>query len=128
MAKRILQIVETAYRATLEEQDDPVLWLAQSLRNGGADVHVLLKGNAVNYAVRGQDAAGLVFGDKPQTQPPRLDRDLGRLVEKGATVYLVEEDLAARGIQRGELLEGITQVSSTTLPTLFGTFEHVWHW
>ena len=128
MAKRILQIVETAYRATLEEQDDPVLWLAQSLRNGGADVHVLLKGNAVNYAVRGQDPSGLVFGDRAQTQPPHLERDLGRLVEKGATVYLVEEDLNARGIQRSELVEGITQISATTLPSLFGTFEHVWHW
>ena len=128
MAKRILQIVETAYRATLEEQDDPVLWLAQSLRNGGGDVHVLLKGNAVNYAVRGQDAAGLSFGGRKQTQPPRIDRDLERLAEKGATVYIALEDLAPRGILRDDLLEAVTPISTTSLPAFLGSFDQVWHW
>ena len=128
MASRILQVIETAYRATLEEQDDPALWLAQSLRNSGLDVHVLLRGNAVNYAVRGQDASGLVFGDRRQTHPPHLEADLARLVKAGVHVYLAEDDLGLHGIRADELIEGITPIRTSGLPALFSEFEQVWQW
>jgi len=79
MAKKVSSIVATAYRATLEEQDDTILWLSHTLKGAGADLDVLLRGNAVNYAVREQDASGLAFGDRRQTQPPRLDEDVAKL-------------------------------------------------
>lgn len=128
MSKKILHIVETAYRATLEEQDDPVLWLAQSLRNNGADGHVLLRGNAVSYAVKGQDAAGLAFGERKQTQPPRLAEDLARLHASGAALYVVDEELKERGIRSDELIEGVERVSVESLPRLFSEHAHVWQW
>src|ERR1700748_853408 len=106
MSKKILQIVETAYRATLEEQDDPVLWLTASLRGNGLGSDVLLRGNAVNYVVEGQDASGLAFGARRQTQPPRLAHDVQQLVAKGARVFYVEDDASARGIARGEVVDG----------------------
>src|SRR5262249_6445518 len=114
----ILQIIEEPYRATLEEQDDPVLWLTASLRGLGADVDVLLRGAAVAYAVRGQDAGGLVFGDRKQTQPPRIEDDLARLAAKKTTIRVVEEDLAARGIRPDELTGDVRVVSRAALPEL----------
>ena len=90
--KRTLQIVTSAYRCNVEEQDDPVLWIAQVMKGAGADLDVLLEGNAVNYAARGQDASGLSFGGKAQTRPPRIEDELKRLVSKGVTIHVVEED------------------------------------
>src|SRR6516164_3647353 len=96
--RKILSIVETAYRATLEEQDDTILWITQACKNAGADVSLLLRGNAVNYLARGQDASGLSFGELRQTNPPDMNRDLRKMAEKGVKLYCVREDLAERGI------------------------------
>jgi sulfur transfer complex TusBCD TusB component (DsrH family) len=98
------------------------------MKEAGADLSVLLRGNAVNYAVTGQDASGLTFGADRQTQPPRLAEDLQKLVGKGVTVYVVSEDLAARGIAREEIIGGLALLPRAELPKLFGEFDHVWAW
>jgi sulfur relay (sulfurtransferase) DsrF/TusC family protein len=128
MSKHILQIVDTAYRATLEEQDDPVLWLATSLKGNGISLDVLLRGNAVNYLVRDQDATGLQFGGRRQTQPPSLARDVQRLIEKGASVYYLEDDLEKRGIRQGEIIDGPRPIAEAALPELLTTYQQVWSW
>ena len=128
MPKRILQVIESAYRGTLEEQDDTVLWLTHALQGAGGDFAVLLRGNAVNYAVRGQDASGLSFGAKRQTQPPRLEEDVSKLIGKGVPVAYVEEDAAARGIAQGDLVEGVRGVRARELPQLLESYDQVWHW
>src|SRR5262252_2545492 len=102
----ILNVVESAYRGTLEEQDDTVLWLSQALKGAGAEVAVLLRGNAVNYLVRSQDASGLAFGERRQSQPPALAEDVARMLSRGIPVYFVIEDAEDRGLAPAELLGG----------------------
>jgi sulfur relay (sulfurtransferase) DsrF/TusC family protein len=128
MAKKVLNVIETAYRATLEEQDDTVVWFTHVMKGAGADVDVLLRGNAVNYAVRGQDASGLAFGERRQTQPPRLDDDVAKLVTKGVKVFIVEDDLAERGVERADLIGGVEPIARAELPKLFAGFDRIWHW
>jgi hypothetical protein len=128
MSKKILQVIESAYRATIEEQDDTVVWFTQAIRGGGAEVAVLLRGHAVNYAVRGQDASGLAFGDKKQTQPPDVAGDLTRLVAKGVEVHVVEEDVAAHGLALNDLIGGLQPIKQDTIPALFGRYDLIWHW
>ena len=129
MAKKTLNIIESAYRAVMEEQDDTIMWLLAAMQGAGAEHTVVLRGNAVNYAVAGQGVPGLTVGEWKQTQAPKMDRDLVDLIEKRKIpVYIVEEDLAERGIERGELVPGVKLVSRTALPGLFAEHALVSHW
>lgn len=128
MSKKILQVIESAYRATIEEQDDTVVWFTHAIKGGGADVTVLLRGPAVNYAVKGQDASGLAFADRKQTQPPDLAGDLTRLIAKGVDVYAVSDDLAARGVEAAELVDGVIPIAAGEVAPLLHHHDLVWHW
>ncbi len=125
---RTLQVVQSAHRCTLEEQDDPVLWIVRALRGAGAELAVLLRENAVTYAVEGLDASGLSLGGRGLTLPPRLDRDLGALAEAGVEVFAVAEDAAERGLDPGRLAAGVRSIPRAELPALFERFDRVWHW
>jgi sulfur transfer complex TusBCD TusB component (DsrH family) len=124
----ILSVVERAYHGTIEEQDDTILWLSHMIKNAGADLSVLLRSNAVNYAVKGQDANGLRIGGVVLGVPPTLDNDVVALSTAGVTVYVVEEDLSDRGIGNDELCDGVTKVKRSGLAKLFDDHEAVWHW
>jgi sulfur transfer complex TusBCD TusB component (DsrH family) len=124
---RILNIVETAYRATLEEQDDTVLWLSRSLKHAGADLSVLLRGNAVNYAVR-QDCPELAIGRALIHHPARPNEDLARLQARGAKVYVVQEDLEERGITAARCVSDAFPVPRGEIADLMESHDQVWHW
>jgi sulfur transfer complex TusBCD TusB component (DsrH family) len=125
---KALNIVTSAYRATIEEQDDTIVWLSHAMRGAGASIDLLLRDNAVNYAVRGQDASGLQFGHWKQTEPPRIAHDLGELIAKGVTVYALTEDLTERGLDREQLIDGIEPIGMAALAQLVARYERVWHW
>jgi len=129
VAKKTLNIVESAYRAVMEEQDDTILWLLAAMAGSGADHTVVLRGNAVNYAIAGQGGPGLTVGEWKQTQAPKMDRDVLDLIEKRKIpVYVIEEDLADRGIEHGELVPGVELLSRTALAGLFANYAVVNHW
>jgi sulfur relay (sulfurtransferase) DsrF/TusC family protein len=129
VAKKTLNIVESAYRAVMEEQDDTILWLLAAMQGAGADHTVVLRGNAVNYAVTGQQAIPLKVGAWSQTQPPRMDRDVVDLIEnRKIRVYAVEEDVAERGIERSELVPDVQVIGRKALANMMGDYVVVNHW
>ena len=125
---KVLQIVETAYRATLEEQDDPIIWISHAMKGAGGDLDVVLVGNAVNFAVASQDATGLSFGDWRQSQPPDLAGDIGGLISKGFKVFVVQDDLDKRGLRDTALVPGIETLFRGRLPALLSDYDQIWHW
>lgn len=125
---RYLSVVENAYRATIEEQDDTAVWFTHAMKNGGAEVGLLLRGNAVNYALSGQDASGLRFGTKEVRVAPEIDKDIAAYLEKKIPVYVVSEDLDERGIPEGGIMPGIERVSRAHLARLYGDYDRIFHW
>ena len=124
----VLNIVSSGYRAIVEEQDDTVVWISHAMRKAGADVDLLLRGAASNYPVDGQSVVPITLGGRAQKHAPDVHGQIRQLLEGGARVFAVLEDLERRGIDRGRLLDDVEVVRADDLPTLMVGYDQVWHW
>jgi hypothetical protein len=125
---KALNIISSAYRGTLEEQDDTIVWITQAMRGAGAEIDVLLRGAAVNYAFSGQEVSPLSFGARTQSHAPDVHGEVGRLIAGGARVYVMEEDVMRRGLDPKRMLDGMQILAAANLAGFVAGHDTVWNW
>ena len=124
---KILGIVESGYRGTLESQEDAVLRLCGELARAGAEFALLFRGNAVNYLNKRQQPPPLKFGDGAPESPPRVLDEVAALGRANVALYYVDEDAGERGMVKPDLAPLARAVSRSNLTRFVAGFDRLLH-
>ncbi len=125
---KILQIVEQAFRTLVEEQDDTILWLTQSMAGAGANLEVLLSGNAVYYAVMKNRQPAIKIGDWVQQEPADIPSDIDRMLAQNIPIYVLNSELEERGLNASMLRPSIKPIDQAQLVDIYHQVDQVWQW
>ncbi len=127
MAKKILSILSHTEYGNLEDSDIG-LFASAFAPVAGQQLTLLLREDAVNYAVRGQDGTGIKIVGTPIQPGFLIETDLKSLNQANIPVYAIREDLDDRGIAPKEVIDGVRLMSRTELGKLVVQFDSVWNW
>ena len=127
MPKKILSVLSHTEYGNLEDSDIG-LFASAFAPVAGQNLTLLLRQEAVNYAVRGQDGSGIKIAGTPVQPGFLIETDLKSVHQANIPVYAVREDLEEHGIKKEELIEGVQLLSANELGKFIDQFETVWNW
>jgi len=125
---RYLAIVERAYRGTLEEQCAHILMANLAFTRLGAPTDLLLRGNAVLYAVKDQAPAHLDIGPLSVDTLPHYESAVKALIDEGGAVYACAEDCRRLGLEMERLIGSVRRVDLDGVARLIASHDAVWFW
>jgi sulfur relay (sulfurtransferase) DsrF/TusC family protein len=127
MPKRILSVLTHTEYGNLEDSDIG-LFASAFAPVTAHEMALLLRADAVNYAVRGQDGTGITIAGGTVQPGFLIETDIKSVQDSGIPVYAVDEDLRERGIALQDLIDGVQRVGRHELGTLVDRFDTVWNW
>lgn len=127
MPKQILSVLAHTEYGNLEDSDIG-LFASAFAPVAGQSLTLLLREDAVNYAVRGQDGTGIKIAGAVVQPGFLIETDLQSVQQANIAVYAMREDLLERGIGEDELIPGVRVMGRSELGKLVDQFDTVWNW
>ncbi len=127
MAKKILSVLSHTEYGNLEDSDIG-LFASAFAPVAGQQLGLVLREDAVNYALRGQDGTNIKIAGVPIQPGFLIETDLKSLQQTNIPVYAIREDLEERGIKPEEVIDGVKLMSRRELGKLVDQYDTVWNW
>lgn len=127
MPKKILSVLSHTEYGNLEDSDIG-LFASAFASVAGQQLSLLLREDAINYAVRGQDGTGIKIAGTVVQPGFLIETDLTSVQQAKIPVYAIREDMAERGVREDELIAGVQLLSAKELGKLVDQFDTVWNW
>jgi sulfur transfer complex TusBCD TusB component (DsrH family) len=127
MPKKILSVLSHTEYGNLEDSDIG-LFASAFAPVTGSQMTILLSEDAVNYAVRGQEGTGIKIAGGTVQPGFLIETDIQSVQASNVPVFALREDLAERGIDERELIQGVKLLSRREFGRLVDQFDTVWNW
>jgi sulfur transfer complex TusBCD TusB component (DsrH family) len=127
MPKKILSVLSHTEYGNLEDSDIG-LFASAFAPVTGSQMTILLSEDAVNYAVRGQEGTGIKIAGGTVQPGFLIETDIQSVQASNVPVFALREDLATRGIEERELIQGVKLLSRREFGRFVDEFDTVWNW
>lgn len=128
MANKVLVVFEKPIYLSFEPVDPHVFATALGVSDTPVEVNVLLRDSAVTYGVKNQQVNVKIVGQDVMLHETSPDRVMTYMIEHGAKIRAVSEDMKARGIGKEDLIQGIDVISEDDSVRLFEEHDSVLVW
>ncbi|MDC8758937.1 hypothetical protein [Janthinobacterium fluminis] len=127
-SKTSLAIIERAYRGSLEEQYGHIVWLTRIMKGMSAPTALLLKGDTLMFAKRGQLVRPLRIGDLDIDVLSNYEAGLVDVLAAQVPVYAWHADMLRLGLTQADLVDGIEPIHAAGMPALLNRYDCIWYW
>jgi sulfur transfer complex TusBCD TusB component (DsrH family) len=128
MAEKVLVVFEKPIYLSFEPMDPHLFATALGVVDTPLEIGVLLKDSAVTYAVSGQTVSAKLLGQEIMGENTSPGRMVAFMLEHGAEIRAVREDLEERGLTAGDLIEGVRIVGRNDTVDIIAEHDSVIVW